>query len=370
MDGLLFTDEQMQMIRNEHETFEKTKQIPEDILEFIFEQKLFKLFVPEAFGGKMLDFPRAVDVFQEASRIDGNFGWIVTIGSGGGMFVPNMEEETAQHFYSPRHAVVAGSGFPAGTAQRTDGGYVINGEWFYCSGSQYANVFTATCFVQHEEEGKREIIAAALDREQVDVTGDWDAFGLKGTSSHTIRVTDQFVPHERMFSVFENQNSHGDFVHTFPFMMFSEASFAAISLGIGKHYLEEVHVFLEKNKANWKKGSHDWYTFLKDKLHAEEARWKIANDHFHDIVESSWKQHMEGENLSEELHQQFSTIAKRSATTAVYCANNLFRYIGMQAVMEQHTLNQIWRDLHTAAQHTFLTPRHHAESIPYATEEK
>lgn len=204
-----------------------------------------------------------------------------------------------------------------------------------------------------------------LKPEQVNVIKDWDAFGLKSTSSHSIRMTEQFVPHDRIFSVFENQNSYGGFIHTFPFMMFSEVSFAAITLGIGQHFLEEVNSILEKNKEKWQGSTNDRYTFLKDKLKVEEARWERASDYFHDIVQSSWNQHIQREELSEELQQEFSTIAKRTASTTINCANNLFRYLGMQAVIESNALNQISRDLHTAPQHTFLTPNNKTESTSY-----
>lgn len=357
-----FTDENIQMIRNEHHNFEKTKQISNNILKLIYDQKLFKLFVSKDLGGEMLELPDAVKIFQEASRIDGNFGWIVTIGSGGGMFAPNMTKETAKYFYSPKEAVIAGSGFPAGVAKPTEKGYIINGQWFYCSGSQYANCFTATCIVDNKTENKEEIIAVALNPDEVKIIENWDAFGLKGTSSHTIEVVNEFIPNDRVFSVLESQNSFGGLVHTFPFMMFSEASFGAISLGISKHFLEEVNSILEKNKANWQSGSNNRYDMLKNKLIEEENRWETANNYFHEIIQSSWNKHIQGDELTEELKIKFSTISKRSVTTTIKCVDNLYRYLGMQVVMESNTLNQIWRDLHTASQHTFLTPKNKIEA--------
>lgn len=353
------------MIRDECQEVEETGKLSGKVLDFIYEHRLFKLFVPEAFGGKMTDFPSAVKVFQEAARIDGNFGWLVTIGSGGGMFVSNMTEEAAKASYFPREAVIAGSGFPSGFAQPTDDGYIINGEWFYCSGSQYATVFTATCMVGDGDETEQKILAFALDPEQVEVLGDWGAFGLKGTSSHSIRVVEQFVPQHKVFSVFEVQNDGGGAVHSLPFLMFSEASFAAISLGIGRHFLEEVEAILHKNEENWQKGPVNRYAVVKEKLLAEKARLEKANRAFHNLVHSVWEQHTQGIELPSELQREFSTIAKRSTSTAIYCADNLFRYIGMQAVMEKNSLNRIWRDLHTASQHMFLTPYNEVDSLPF-----
>lgn len=166
---------------------DQTGQISDELLQFIYNNQLFKLIVSEKVGGKMLDLPNAAKVFQDASYIDGNFGWAVTIGSGGGMFVPNMTKATMEECYSPLDAVIAGSGFPAGTANPVEGGYIVNGKWFYCSGSQFATTFTASCTVENESE---EILAFAFKPEQIDVIENWDAFGLKGTSSHSIQVTD------------------------------------------------------------------------------------------------------------------------------------------------------------------------------------
>jgi len=358
---LIFTEENIQMIRSEAKYFEKKKEIPKNILEFIYEHKLFKMIVPKELNGSMYELPKAVELFQEASRIDGNFGWVITIGSGGGMFVPNMKKQTAINFYSPKKAVIAGSGFPAGTAEPTDNGYIINGKWFYCSGSQYANGFTTTSFIKDKED----IVAAVLKPYEVNVNENWDAFGLKGTSSHTINVTDQFVPSNRIFSVLEKQNSFGSSVHAYPFKMFSEASFAAISIGIGKHFLEEVDAILEKNKINWSSGSNNRFNFLKSKLNEKETKWKIANDRFHDAVKSTWSKHKKGEVINQELQDEFSIISKRSVTTIIHIVDDLFRYLGMQAVMENNYINQIWRDLHTASQHTFLIPQNKIEATPY-----
>src|SRR5699024_9234357 len=203
-----------------------------------------------------------------------------------------------------------------------------------------------------------EIIAAVLKPDEVNVNEDWDAFGLKGTSSHTINVTDQFVPYDRIFSVLEKQNSFGSSVHAYPFKMFSEASFAAISIGIGKP-------ILEKNKINWNSGSNNRYSFLKNKLNEKETKWKIANDRFHDAVKSTWSKHKKGEVINQELQDKFSIISKRSVTTTIHIVDDLFRYLAMQAVMEHNYINPLCRDLHTASQHTFLTSQTKVEATSY-----
>src|SRR5699024_4492036 len=98
----------------------------------------------------------------------------VTIGVGGGMLVPNMSEQAMEACYQPSNAVIAGSGFPAGAAKRVENGYIIHGEWCYCSGARFATTVTASCMVVNEKE---QMLAFAFTPEEVDIMEDGNAFG-------------------------------------------------------------------------------------------------------------------------------------------------------------------------------------------------
>lgn len=351
--------EEKEKIQKERLQMDQTGKISEEILEIIYKHRLFKLIVPKVFDGKELDLPSAIKVFQESSTFDGNFGWLVTIGSGGGMFVPNMQEEIAKKCFMPVEAVIAGSGFPAGRAKKTKDGYIVQGKWFYCSGAQYATTFTVTCVIENEEAKKEEpeILAFALDPDQVEVIEDWDAFGLKGTSSHSIQVNEQFISKERAFSVLKEVNDYGYAIHRYPFDLFSIASFVAIILGLGDHFLSTVDPLIQRRKKQ--------NDLLKKKFASEKERWQKANNVFHQKLHDSWEAHIVKKEIPDALKEEFAVIAKRSARTVVDVANQLFYGLGMQAIMESNALNQIWRDLHTASQHMFLTPTTKEEDTPF-----
>ncbi|MDG0809682.1 acyl-CoA dehydrogenase family protein [Cohnella rhizosphaerae] len=127
---------------------ERDGRLPQDILERIYEERLFKLFVPEALGGRMTPLPDAARIFEQAAYADGSFGWLVTIGSGGGFFAATLPEETAETLFADPRAVIAGSGHPTGVAKAVPGGYRVNGGWKYCSGAGYASFYTANCIVE------------------------------------------------------------------------------------------------------------------------------------------------------------------------------------------------------------------------------
>lgn len=82
--------------------FEQLGRLPQDILEFIYEQKLFKLFTANELGGKNLDLVEGIKVFQQIAALDGNVGWLVTIGTGGNAFIPAFSQEMCERIFSPK----------------------------------------------------------------------------------------------------------------------------------------------------------------------------------------------------------------------------------------------------------------------------
>ncbi|NBJ68176.1 MULTISPECIES: acyl-CoA dehydrogenase [Clostridia] len=352
----MFTNSEISWIRNEVKNSEQTKAISEKLLTFIIDKQLFKLFLPQTLGGAMLPLSEAIRTFQHCSYIDGTFGWLVTIGSGGGMFAPNFTEQAAKVFYTPKDAVIAGSGFPAGIAKEVEGGYIVNGEWHYCSGSQYATIFTATAKTNAENDTK--LLSFIFKPEQVEVIEDWNAMGLKGTSSHTIRITDQFAPTYRTFSIFKKQYQLEEPIYDFPFIPFSQASFTAIVLGIGERYMEETKATFQEKSSVWQT---DRLTFSTYVLKTEAEKMNQAKAVFYQQLDSLWKQHTDKNTITERQQEAFSTCCKNTVSTVLKGADKLFRLIGMQAVKETSTINRIWRDLHTASQHAFLMPQNDAD---------
>ncbi|MBT2583229.1 acyl-CoA dehydrogenase family protein [Planococcus sp. ISL-109] len=348
----MFKHEEIQLIRNQSRQIEEARTVSPELLDFMYEEKLFKLFVPEKLGGRMLSLPEALRVFQQASRIDGNFGWLVTIGSGGGMFVPVIQKHWAQQLFSPKEAVLAGSGYPSGTAKKVYGGYQVTGEWKYCSGAPYATFFTGNAIV----EDVQNVRSFVFMLEQVEVIHDWYAFGLKGTGSHTIKTQETFVPEDRTFSLFEQQNDFGGPVHSFPFMPFSVASFAAVCLGISDHFFEEAKSLAEDNRNNWSAGESDRYHFVLVQVEEQEQKVAEALEDFHQKGDSVWSDHVAGKEIAEADLQEYMETSKRAASMVIQAADSLIRLFGMEAVMETSTINRVWRDLHTAGQHAFLKP--------------
>ncbi|WP_342442103.1 acyl-CoA dehydrogenase [Lysinibacillus sp. FSL K6-0075] len=334
--------------------FEQLGMLPQDVLDYIYEQQLFKLFTSRELGGKDLDLVEGVKVFQQMSALDGNFGWLITIGTGGNAFIPTFSQEICEKIYSPKEAVIAGSGYPTGIAVKTAGGYYVTGQWKYCSGSNYASTFTMNCLIEEDGIKTEKIISCSVNPQDVEILNDWSAMGLKATASHTIRVNNVWVPQEATFQLGTIRNDYGNSVHSFPFITFAEASFLGVCLGITENFLEEAFALMKQRNDDISRTER--IGALQFLWMQQQKRFKQCEEQFFATLSVYWQKHQIGDELTEEELSQFTQMTKDIAAACLEIANNLIRSLGMDAITETSTINRIWRNLYTAAQHGFLTP--------------
>lgn len=325
------------------------------ILDYIYEAKLFKLFVPKELNGLMLPLPEALRLFEKASWIDGSFGWLVTIGSGGGFFSATLPSGQAKPLFSGANAVVAGSGHANGIARPIEGGYIVSGQWKYCSGSTYASLFTANCRVEGRPGEETEIRSFAFLPEQVSIIPDWNSFGLKATESHSIAVHEAFVPEERTFDIMSTPN-YDDPIFRYPFLPFAQTSFAAVCLGICRHFLEEARAFANEKQEDWGRTRPQRMEGLFRALGEQEASLEAVAGHFYETIERTWSSFVNSGEMTEHQQREVGQCCQQLAGSTLAYAHVIFPQLGMAVLMEDNLINRIWRDLHTVTQHSVLVP--------------
>ena len=329
---------------------EEWKQIPKEWLKVIYSEKLFKLFVPKKDGGRMLPLPEALRLFDEAAFIDGNFAWAITIGSGGGYFYAFMKPEIAKKVFKDAKSVIAGGGKPADKVKKVNGGYKVNGKWQYASGASYATTFTANIKTE-----KNKVIAVILEPKQIRINQDWNAMGMKATESHSVNAEDAFVSNEMTFDLAETKLFYEHPFYHYPFLQFAETSFAALSLGLGRHFFEEAYTMLKENKKNWSviEGR---YAFVKRLVEKKEIEFNKICEQFYKTFDTSWKEILKNKTLSDKTKKAVSTISKKASRVVLHDMDAVIQYLGMSAVMEASVINKIWRDTHTVCHHVLLVP--------------
>src|SRR5260221_9556750 len=92
--------------------------IPPDLVEALRSIGVFRMLVPHSHGGLELDLPKALEIYEALSRIDGSVGWVAMIGGGCDLFAPLLPRHTYEQVYqNGPDGIISGSAPPARTAE-------------------------------------------------------------------------------------------------------------------------------------------------------------------------------------------------------------------------------------------------------------
>lgn len=322
------------------------REFPSEALELIYREKLFKLFVPEALSGRQCSLGDGLRIIESCSFIDGDFGWAVQIGAGGGFFSAFFPEATAREFYEQKSFVIAGSAQPSGVAElKASGGYQVHGRWSFCSGSDYATLFTANCKLGDSDNMR----AFAFTPEQVEILNDWDAYGMRKTASHTVEVKGVTVSPDMSFDLSQPVTDFGYEFFRLPFMLYAQASVFSVLAGCFRRYLEEVHRYIENTEIDTDKTDD-----LEACLNSLEPSFQQMRNDFFENLDQIWTLVSSGKEVSEEIQAAFDGQIKDNVSWIKHNAFELFNRLGMSATMWHSGFNKTWRDMTTVLQHSFL----------------
>ena len=88
-----------------------------------------------------------------------------------------------------------GSGSPIGTsAVVVDGGYQVTGKKIFASLSGVANIHNVVALVEGDDRTR--LLGVPANGKGVDIVGDWDPLGMRGTDSRDLLLTEAFVPQD------------------------------------------------------------------------------------------------------------------------------------------------------------------------------
>ena len=330
-----------------------------DLLELIYQQGWFKLFVPSVYGGQERTLPEVVKLEEALSWADGSLGWVVTLCSGAGWFGGFLSPSLAHEIFSRKDVCLAGSGAVSGTATKTENGFRINGTWKYASGALHATIFTVNCVLMDEggpildTSGNQLVRSFILFQDEVHILPKWKTIGLKATASHSFEVKDLEVKEERFFEININRLVTKDPLYQYPFLQLAEVTLAVNSSGMALRFLELAEEILSRRIKNEQLSSYQRNALLQT-LKSVKERFAGVRHEFYEALEGSWFSYQEGK-LDSAVLTKVSQTSRQLAQVARVCVDDLYPFCGLIAANPDALINRFWRDIHTASQHSLLT---------------
>jgi 3-hydroxy-9,10-secoandrosta-1,3,5(10)-triene-9,17-dione monooxygenase len=172
------------------------KHVPELDKKFV-DAGFYRILQPKRFGGYAFGMDTFWKVIMAVAEGDAGTAWGLCLGAhhaqGIGAFFPEAGQielfGPTGNFKCPHRAA------PMGTSTPVDGGYIVKGQWDYCSGVGHATHFMCNTLVPgRESEG---VLTICTPIENVTVLDDWgngNIIGMNSSGSNSVRVDNVFVP--------------------------------------------------------------------------------------------------------------------------------------------------------------------------------
>jgi alkylation response protein AidB-like acyl-CoA dehydrogenase len=349
--------EWVDIIRSAAPDAEQAGKLQPGQLELIYEQGWFKFLVPKAYSGLQLPLPQMVRLEESLAWANGSLGWVVTLCSGAGWFGGFLDAGLAAEIMADPQLCLAGSGASTGTATINGDGYIINGAWKYASGAHHATHITANCIIKNGEqtvlndEGEPLILPFVFDKKDVRVFPAWKYVGMMATGSDAYEVKDLYVDKNRCFKIDPQYAVVNEPLYRYPFLQLAEATLAANLSGLAVHFLDLCGPAFDDRIKN-PRLTEPQKEYIKQLLTDQTILLNEIRAEFYEAVDNSWNNFESADNNG---LQAVSAMSRKLAKVSRESVDKLYTYCGLSAANPDTEINQVWRDIHTAGQHSLLT---------------
>jgi alkylation response protein AidB-like acyl-CoA dehydrogenase len=311
-----------------------------------------RMLAPRAAGGAELPLPAVVRLEEQIAAVDGSMGWLVTLCAGAGWFAGFLPPQVASEIISTRRVCVAGSGAPTGHAEREGDGYRITGRWDYASGAPIATHFTLNALLREggqpllDESGAPRIRAFLVPAGAVDMVPSWRSIGMRATASHSYKIEGKWIAAEHGFTIDAAAATADGALYRFPFLSLAYFTLAANLSGMARHFLQLAAPAVARRRPAGG-GRPERLQELADGLES-------ARRHFYQLLDEAWERVAANCVLGP---AETAAIQAASLALVVACrsaVDETYPYCGLHAAHEESDLNRVWRDFHTATQHSLL----------------
>lgn len=320
------------------------------------------MLAPRSAGGAELPLPQVVRLEEAVAAADGSMGWVLTLCAGAGWFAGFLAPELARAIIGTPRVCLGGSGAATGYAEEEGDGYRIMGSWDYASGAPMATHFTLNARLQRDgqplldDEGKPRIRAFLVPAALVQLVPSWNSIGMRASASHSYRIDGQWLGKEHGFTISPDTATAGGPLYRYPFYSLAYVTLAANVAGMAAHFMELAEECM-RHRRHARAGLPllevpEVISMLqgrKDALIAARAR-------FYAVLDASWAQVAGGAALDTDAMQAVQASSLDLVAICRAAVDGLYPYCGLYAAREDSTINRVWRDFHTASQHSLLLP--------------
>ena len=355
------TEDILPFVQAEADEAEQLYHLTDRLVDAFRRTGLYTAITPSVLGGAELPFVEAMGLVERVSWADASAGWCMMVegvmAGSAGAFLP---DDGAHEVYpSGADVTMAGQGVPRGYARRVDGGYIIKGNWGYGSTIYHAEWIHSGCFLTENDEmklndhGHPEVVLTHHPRATIELTGNWDSLGLRGTGSYdyTLKEDELFVPDSRSYPFDNPPQNRGGVQYSSGLVGLTTWGHTSWALGIGRRTLDELAEHARHRVDAFGK-LYDSPSF-KQSFADAEAKYRSARAFVYSAWDDLCESYAKGERGSNE-QIALIRLAMRHIHNVISEVATLAHRVSRGVSLRPSMLQRCYRDTHTGTQHILL----------------
>ena len=238
------------LVQDRSREFETLCRLPPDVVDAMARSGLLRLLTPADIGGLEVPVASFFALIERVARSDASVAWCSFIACTSCVLADYLQKDASETFFSSPLLKASGVFSPRGQArpEKAQGvdGYRVSGRWFWGSGAAHADLISGGCLVmgadgrpQTDAAGAPRVLSVVFERAQVQVLGNWDTLGLRGSGSGEFEVSEVFVPASRCASLMDAPRVQTP-LYRFPVFGLLALGIAAVACGIARRAIDEL----------------------------------------------------------------------------------------------------------------------------------
>ena len=339
---------------------EQERRLPAELAEKLANLGLFRLLVPEQYGGLEVHPWSFFDTLVQSAIADASTSWNLMIGNTTSLLSASISDEWAQTMYGDNpNVVTVGVTAPIGRAEEVEGGLKVTGRWPFGSGCTIAQWICGGCTLSRDGEtvlndhGLPATLLAFFPADEVTIHDTWHTSGLNGTGSHDIEVTEAFVPEGR-WAILGNRARIDAPLYRFPTLGLLALGVSAVSIGIAERAIREFTELADSKKPTGSNRALAKRTSAQADIARAIAQVESAKALTKKYIDEAMEPAAKGERMSMQQKANLRLAAANNAWSAADAVDRLYHAAGGSAIYRSNKLQQCFRDVHVTTQHIMV----------------
>jgi indole-3-acetate monooxygenase len=337
---------------------EKNTTLPMSAVQAMQDAGLFRLKMAAELGGADADPVTQMEVIEALAAIYPSAGWVLmtnatAIGNASAFLDDEAIEEVFAGGSVPRAATVGGV---SSTIEPTEGGFILNGRWPFCSGVPHSEWICLGARLYKDAGTPPDFYTCFVRTKDVTIHDNWHVAGLRGSGSNDVSVENLFVPEHFTWARYDRargirRRGGPIFLLGLPGSVSNEhASFA---LGVGRLALDTVkEIAMTKRRGRGPAAVTLANRQVFQRFIGEaELRLRSARMVTFEVHERAWQVACEGVMPDPAMEAEMRASAVYCTEVVADIATQAFRYGGGEALHLENKLQMCMRDINAGAQH-------------------